>query len=101
MFVVSPERVSMKKVEQYVPQIEDGIPIPERLKTAYTRKIVAGELLRIASEIKPTQSVVLPVGSIGKFKKIVKSRGFETVCPVDQTATEARVWVVSRDADKA
>jgi hypothetical protein len=84
----------MKKVEQYVPKIEDDVPIPPRLKTTYTRKIVDGELLRIAKEMRPTQSVVIPVGSIGKFRNVVKGRGLETVCQVDQTATEARIWVV-------
>jgi len=83
----------MKKVDQYIPQIEDGIPIPAAPKTVYTRKIVGGELKRIAEQIKPEQSVVLPVGSIGKFKRIVKSRGLKTVCLVSQTDTEARVWV--------
>jgi hypothetical protein len=30
----------MKKIEEYVPLIEDGIPIPKRIRTVYTRKIV-------------------------------------------------------------
>jgi hypothetical protein len=89
--------------EMYVPLIEDGIPIPEPPATVYTRKIVGGELMRIAEKIKPGtiakravdgQSVVLPAGSIGKFKKIVKSRGLKTVCFISQSDTEARVWVV-------
>ena len=83
----------MKKVELYVPKIEDGIPLPTAPKTAYHRKIVAGELKRIGEQIKPMQSVVLPVGSIGKFKKIVESRGLKTYCQAGQTDTEARVWV--------
>lgn len=87
----------MKKVEQYVPEMEDGIPIPAPPKTAYTRKIVAGELKRIGEQIKPGQSVVLPVGSIGKFKKIVSSRGLGTVCLLGQTDTEARVWVKEKE----
>ena len=85
----------MKKVEDYVPLIEDGIPIPERNPTVYTRKIVAGELIRIAEQIKAGQSVVLPAGSIGKFKQIVKSRGLLTVCYIGKSDTEARVWVTS------
>jgi hypothetical protein len=89
--------------EMYIPQIEDGIPIPERPATVYPRKIVGGELMRIAEQIKPGtiakraadgQSVVLPAGSIGKFKKIVKSRGLKTVFFISQSDTEARVWVV-------
>ena len=89
--------------ESYVPRIEDGIPIPDPQDTVYTRKIVSGELVRIAEKIKPGtlakravdgQSVVLPVGSIGKFKRIVQSRGLKTVCFVRQSDTEARVWVV-------
>jgi hypothetical protein len=81
-------------VETYVPKIEDGVPMPEPEATVYTRKIAGGELIRIAEKIKPKQSVVLPAGSIGKFKKIVKSRGLETVCFIGQSDTEARVWVV-------
>lgn len=50
----------MKKVEQYVPKIEGGIPIPEPPATVYTRKIAGGELIRIAEQIRPAQSVVLP-----------------------------------------
>ena len=84
----------MKKLTEYVPVIEDGIPIPEPVPTVYTRKIVAGELTRIGGQIKPGQSAVLPVGSIGKFKGIVKSRGLRTHCAVGQTDTEARVWVL-------
>jgi hypothetical protein len=89
--------------ELYIPQIENGIPIPEPPATVYPRKIVGGELMRIAEKIKPGtiakravdgQSVVLPAGSIGKFKKIVKSRGLKTVCFISQSDTEARVWVV-------
>jgi hypothetical protein len=87
----------MKKVEEYVPKIEDDIPIPERTTTVYTRKIVAGELIRIAEKIKPAQSVVLPAGSIGKFRKIVRSRGLKTICFIGQSDTEARVWVVLQD----
>jgi hypothetical protein len=86
----------MKKIEWYVPPIEDGIPIPKHVPTVYTRKIVAGELMRIAEKIKPGQSVVLPAGSIGKFKKIVKSRGLLTVCYIGQSDPEARVWVISK-----
>jgi len=85
----------MKKIEEYVPLIEDGIPIPKRIRTVYTRKIVAGELMRIAEQIKPGQSVVLPAGSIGKFRRIVKSRGLHTVCYIGQSDPEARVWVIS------
>jgi hypothetical protein len=86
----------MRRVEEYVPKIEDGIPIPEPAPTVYTRKIAAGELIRTAEQIEPGQSVVLPVGSIGKFRKIVKGRDLETVCRVGQSDTEARVWVVGR-----
>jgi hypothetical protein len=39
--------------------------------------------------------VVLPAGSIGKFWKIVKSRGLLTVCFIGQSDTEARVWVMA------
>jgi hypothetical protein len=89
------------KVEQYVPKIEDGIPIPEPVPTVYRKKIVDGELIRIAEQIRPSQSVVLPVGSLGKFKKIIESRGFRTVCRSGQTDTEARVWVVAKDSPHA
>jgi hypothetical protein len=91
------------KVEIYVPKIESGKAIPERAPTVYTRKIASGELMRIAERIKPGtiarrgldgQSVVLPAGSIGKFKKMVASRGLKTVCLIGQSDTEARVWVV-------
>jgi hypothetical protein len=94
---------SWNMAELYIPQIENGIPIPEPPTTVYPRKIVGGELMRIAEKIKPGtiakravdgQSVVLPAGSIGKFKKIVKSRGLKTVCFISQSDTEARVWVV-------
>ena len=85
-----------KKLEEYVPVIEDGIPIPEPPATRYTRKIIGGELMRIAEQIKPGQSVILPAGSIGKFKKIVKSRGLHTVCFIGQSDTEARVWVTTK-----
>jgi hypothetical protein len=90
-------------VETYIPTIDDGVPIPERSATVYTRKIAGGELIRIAERIKPGmlanrgvdgQSVVLPAGSIGKFKKIVEKRGFRTLCYISQSDTEARVWVI-------
>jgi len=41
---INGRRNAMKKVEDYVPLIEDGIPIPERIPTVYTRKIVTGEI---------------------------------------------------------
>jgi hypothetical protein len=98
--------VAKLKVKQYVPAIEDGVVIPEPAATVYTRKIVDGELQRIANQIKPGQSVVLPAGSAGKFRKIVKDRGLETFSksvlrgrskiPYTYTETdgEARVWVL-------
>jgi hypothetical protein len=85
------------KVEKYVPKIEDCVAMPGRALTVYTRKIAGGQLIRIAEQIKPSQSVVLPAGSIGRFKKIVRSRGLETRCFIGQSDTEARVWVVSPD----
>ena len=86
----------MTKVEWYIPIIEDGVPLPEPNPTAYTRKIVAGELIKIAEQIKPGQSVILPVGSIGKFKAIVKSRGLAIVQRSGQTDAETRIWVISK-----
>jgi len=92
------------KVEVYVPKVEKGIIMPNRSPTVYTRKIAAGELRRIAEQIKPGtmakrgrdgESVVLPVGSIGKFKQMVKARGLQTVCFRGQSETEARVWVIA------
>jgi hypothetical protein len=87
----------MSKVEQYTPAVQDDIPIPQRSKNAYTKKMVDGELLRIAREMKPGQSVILPAGSIGKFKKAVKLRNLKTVCFIRQCDDEARVWVVAPD----
>ena len=86
----------MKKLEPYVPEIEDGIPLPPVVPTTYTRKIVGGELIRIANQMTPGQSVKLSAGSIGKFKKIVKSRGLQTYCQIGQSDPEARVWVISK-----
>jgi len=93
------------KVEHYVPTIEDGVAIPERAATVYPRKIVDGELQRIANQIKPRQSVVFPSGSLSKFRKVVKDRGFKTFCKtVSRNGSkitytnndgEARVWVLS------
>ena len=85
----------MRKVEQYVPVVEDDIPIPEPPQTVHTRRIVAGELMRIGEQIRAGQSVVLPAGSIGKFKKLVEARGLSTVCYISQTDTDARVWAFS------
>jgi hypothetical protein len=87
----------MSKVEQYTPEVRDDIPIPRRSKNAYTKKMVDGDLLRIAREMKPGQSVVLPAGSIGKFRKAVKLRNLKTVCFIRQCDDEARVWVVALD----
>jgi hypothetical protein len=96
------------RVEHYVPTIEDGIPIPERAATVYTRKIFDGELQRIASQIKPGQSVVLPAGSLSKFRKIVEESGFKTFCKtVSRNGSkitymnndgEARVWILGDTA---
>jgi hypothetical protein len=94
------------KVEQYVPTIEDDVPIPEHAATVYNRKIVDGELQRIANQIKPGQSVVLPGGSLSKFRKIVKDRRLKTFSRAvsrggskmaytyTNTDGEARVWVL-------
>jgi len=34
------------KVEQYIPEIENDVPIPERAAAYYNRKFVGGELIR-------------------------------------------------------
>ncbi len=89
--------MKVSKVKQYIPKVQDDIPVPQRSRNAYTKKMVDGELLRIAREMKPGQSVVLPAGSIGKFKAAVKLRDLKTVCFIRQCDDEARVWVVAPD----
>jgi hypothetical protein len=90
----------MRKTEEYVPLVEDGIPIPKRAKAVYTKKIVEGELMRIADQIRPGQSVVLPGGSIGKFKRRVHTRDLKTVSRRASTGAEGRVWVLSQDDER-
>ena len=94
-------RRSMRKTEEYVPKIEDGIPIPKRATAVYTKKIADGELIRITEQIKPGQSVVLPVGSIGKFKKLIEGRGLKTVSQRAQSDSEGRVWALASDDERA
>jgi hypothetical protein len=35
----------MRKTDEYVARIEDGIPIPERATAVYTKNIAEGELI--------------------------------------------------------
>ncbi|MGB7718751.1 MAG: hypothetical protein WBL65_02555, partial [Bryobacteraceae bacterium] len=78
-----------------------GIPIPKRATAVYTKKIADGELIRITEQIKPGQSVVLPVGSIGKFKKLIEGRGLKTVSQRAQSDSEGRVWALASDDERA
>jgi len=89
-----------KKLDEYVPKIEYGLPLPERATTVYTRKIVAGELRRIAEQIKPGGCVPLPPGSIGRFTKIVNSRGLKTISSGGQSDADIKVWVVTQEKYK-
>ena len=86
----------MSKVRHYMPEIESGHPIPERSQQAYTRKIEPGGLARLGAAMDVGQSVVIPVGSIGKLTKYLRDRGLEATAQATQDATEARVWAVAR-----
>jgi len=87
-------RSKTKTVDQYIPKIEDGIPIPKPVPTAYSKRVVAGELIRIADRIKPNQSVKLPQGSIAKFKRRLESRGLKAVYRQPNSGLDLRVWVI-------
>jgi hypothetical protein len=88
------ESAVMKKIDQYVPEIKDGLP-PSRAKTKYDTKIVEGELIRLAERIKHGQYVEISAGSQGKFKAIVESRGLKTVCRRAQGESRGIVFVVT------
>jgi hypothetical protein len=83
-----------RKTEPYVPVIEQGIPIPPRAAAVYKKKIPNGVLSDLAERIKPTESVQLPVGSMGKFRTLLKARGFQTVSQYGQDETVGRIWVL-------
>jgi len=87
--------VIQKKAEQYVPQIKKGLP-PVRAKTAYPRKIVEGELIRIAGEIKHGQCVEIPQGSKGKLTKLIEDRGLTAISRAGQDKTMRTVYVVTQ-----
>jgi hypothetical protein len=82
------------KAEHYVPKIKDGLP-PVRSKTAYPRKIVEGELIRIAEQIRHGQYVEISQGSLGKLTEIIKNRGLTTVARVGQDKNMRTVYVVT------
>jgi hypothetical protein len=71
-------RPMTKKVDQYVPEIKDGLP-PSRTKTKYDKKMVEGELIRLGERIEHGQYLDIPSGSMGKFKRVVERRGLKTV----------------------
>jgi hypothetical protein len=83
-----------RKTEPYVPVIEHGIPIPPRTAAVYKKKIPNGVLSELAGRIRPTESVQLPVGSMGKFRTLLKVRGFQTVSQHGQDETVGRIWVL-------
>jgi hypothetical protein len=87
-------------VRQYVPNIEDDIAIPADPVPTYSKKIRSGEMIRIAQIIRPGQSVVLPSGSVTKFRKLIWSRGFDTVMRgMPGGEPEMRVWVIKASPD--
>ena len=84
-----------KKVDQYVPEIKDGLP-HKRAKTKYDTKIFEGELIRIGERIKHGQYVEnLSAGSIGKLANVVKSRGLAVVRRRRQGESRGTVYVVT------
>lgn len=85
----------MKRQTYYVPPIEDGIPVPtKRAQPRYPLRVRPGELRRLARQMKPGQSVILPVGSITKFRQLVKAeQGLDTVTAT-RGAARQRVWVI-------
>ena len=86
----------MKKVQSYMPEIEDGHPIPRRTKQQYERKIIPGGLAKLAA-MKVGQSAIVPVGSLGRLKAMVRQRGgLDTVSQAAQDDREARVWVIRK-----
>ena len=89
-----------RKIESYVPVIEQGIPIPPRKAAVYKKKIPNGVLIQLAERIKPTESVQLPVGSMGKFRTLLKARGLQTVSQQGQDDTVGRIWVLPRRRTK-
>jgi hypothetical protein len=92
--------MSKHKVQEYVPKIEDSIPIPDDPVPTYYKKARPGEIIRIAEIIKPGQSVRLPSGSVTKFRKLIQGRGFDIVMRgVGAMKSEMRVWVVKDGAE--
>jgi hypothetical protein len=89
-------RMPKRKTESYVPVIEQGIPIPPRTIAAYKKKIPDGVLIELAERIRPTESVQLPVGSMGKFRTLLKARGLQAVSQSGQGETVGRIWVLPR-----
>jgi hypothetical protein len=85
----------LKKVDHYVPEIKNGFP-PPREKSTYNRKIFDGELLRLAEVIKPGQYVEsLSAGSMGKFARLVESRGLEVIRRRRQGESRGTIYVVT------
>lgn len=91
-------RPSSRKTEEYIPEIRNDRPIPERTTAVYVRKIVEGELIRLVDRIKPGESVDLPVGSMGKFRKLVEQRGYGTVTQRPKADETGTVWVLPSEA---
>lgn len=56
-----------------------------------------GQLKKLAEVIQPTQSLMLPRGSTGKFKRLVAPRGLTIVTAGAQTDPDVRVWVIEPD----
>jgi len=86
----------MKQVNQYVPEIKEGLP-PSRVKTTYHKKMVEGELIQIAERIGHGQFVEISAGSLGKFRQIVESRGLKTICRRGQGESRGTVFVVTQE----
>jgi hypothetical protein len=82
-----------KHVDQYEPKIRTGLP-PPREKTRYDTKMVEGALRLMAEQVRHGQYVEMSAGSAGKFRKIVQSRGLETVQRRRQGESVAVVYVV-------
>ena len=86
------------RVARYVAIIEDDIPLPTRARTAYPFRLYPGDLIELAALIQPMQSVVLPVGSMGRLSKLLKdTRGLRTVSQCAQEDPTGRIWVLPPD----
>ena len=88
-----------RKTETYQPRIERDVPVPDREQEEIVvpRRMPEGTLEQLAKKMKPGESVLIPAGSKGKFKRLVELQGFTTTSRIYSKIEEARVWIIKPD----